>query len=391
MARADDPPTSKTIVVLGGGVGGLVAATQLRKQLPREHRVILVDRTGIHQFAPSFLWLMTGARKSDALTRPLARLERKGIEVVIAEVQRIDTQARRVQTTKGEFAYDHLVVSLGAELAPETVTGLTDAGETFYTLTGAERLRDRLTTFEGGRVALVVASMPFKCPAAPYEGAFLLESHFRARGMRDRVEMDVFTPEKLPMPVAGPAVGAALRGMLETRHIRFHPEHELKAVHPKDHTLVFEDGREAAYDLLIYVPPHRPSSVMRESGLLADTGWVPVDAGTLATKVPGVFVIGDLAAIKLASGLMLPKAGVFAHAEAKVVAHNIAVEINGRAAPRMFDGHGYCWVETGGGKAAFGSGDFYAAPVAKVALREPTRLWHVAKVLFEKYWLWKWF
>lgn len=382
---------SKTVVVLGGGVGGLVAATQLRKRLSREHRVVLVDRTGVHQFAPSFLWLMTRARKSDRVTRPLSRLERKGIEVVVAEAHRIDTQARRVQTTKGEFGYDHLVVSLGAELTPDTVPGLAEAGETFYTLPGAERLRDRLATFQGGRVALVVAAIPFKCPAAPYEGSLLLESHFRERGMRDRVEMDVFTPEKLPMPVAGPAVGTALRRMLESRRIRFHPEHKLKTVHPEKRILVFEDGSEAVYDLLVYVPPHRPPSVIRDSGLVADAGWVPVDAGTLATKIPGVFVIGDLAAIKLASGMMLPKAGVFAHAEATVVAHNIAVEINRTGSPRRFDGHGYCWVETGDGKAAFGSGDFYAAPAAKIALRKPTRYWHAAKALFQKYWLWKWF
>lgn len=382
---------SKTIVVLGGGVGGLVAATELRKRLPREHRVVLVDRTGIHQFAPSFLWLMTGARKADRLTRPLSRLARRGIEVVIADVQRIDTQERRVQTTNGEFAFDYLIVSLGAELAPETVPGLAEAGETFYSLAGADRLRDRLATFQGGRVALVVAALPFKCPAAPYEGALLLESYLRKRGVRDRVEMDVFTPEKMPMPVAGPVVGTAIRSMLEARGIRYHPERRLKAVHPEKRLLVFEDGSEAAYDLLVHVPPHRASAVVRDSGLVEDGGWVPVDAGTLATKIPGVFVVGDLAAIKLPSGLMLPKAGVFAHAEAEVVAHNIAAEIHGSGRPRRFDGHGYCWVETGDGKAAFGSGDFYATPAARIALRESARHWHAAKVLFVKYWLWKWF
>src|SRR5581483_7825969 len=127
------------------------------------------------------------------------------------------------------------------------------------------------------------------------------------------------------------------------------------------------------------------------SGLVAEPGWVPVDAGTLATKHPGVFVIGDLAAIKLASGMMLPKAGVFAHAEAETVAHNIAAEITGKGAQRRFDGHGFCWVETGDGKAAFGSGNFYAQPTPQVDLKQPAWRWHAAKILFEKYWLWKWF
>lgn len=381
----------ETVVVLGAGVGGLVAATRLRARLPREHRVVLVDRTGQHQFAPSFLWLMTGEREPARLSRDVRGLARKGIDVVVGTVQGIDLEAREVRLAGETLRYDHLVVSLGAELTPETVPGLAEAGETFYTLDGATRLRDALRAFAGGRVALVVAATPFKCPAAPYEAAFLLESYFRKRGLREKVELDVYTPEKLPMPVAGPAVGGALRDMLQARGIRYHPEHKLKEAQPKDRALWFENGRQAGYDLLVYVPPHRAAALVREAGLAGDAGWVPVDAATMRTADPRVHVIGDLAAIKLASGLMLPKAGVFAHAEAEVVAHNVAREITGKGDERRFDGHGYCWVETGEGQAAFGSGDFYAAPAAKVTLRRPARHWHAAKVLFEKYWLWKWF
>ncbi|MBI4393071.1 MAG: NAD(P)/FAD-dependent oxidoreductase [Euryarchaeota archaeon] len=382
---------SETVVVLGGGVGGLVAATRLRERLPREHRVVLVDRTGQHQFAPSFLWLMTGDREPARLSRDLRVLERRGIRVVVAEVEGIDLAQKEVRTTGETLRYDHLVVSLGAELASETVPGLAEAGETFYTLPGATRLRDKLRAFKGGRLVVLVAATPFKCPAAPYEAALLLESHLRRRRLRAKVELDVYTPEKLPMAVAGPAVGTALRGMLEARGIRFHPEHKVKTARPEDRLIVFENGAQAAYDLLAYVPPHRAPRVAREADLTNGSGWVSVDAGTLVTKHPAVHAIGDLAAVKLPSGLFLPKAGVFAHAEAEVVANNIAVEITGRGTSRRFDGHGYCWVETGEGKAAFGSGDFYAAPVAKVKLRAPTRYWHWGKLLFEKYWLWKWF
>lgn len=385
------------VVVLGGGVGGLVAATALRRALPKEHRVTLVDRAGEHRFAPSYLWVLTGQREPRSLVRSLAPLQRKGIEVVQAEVQAIHLGRREVQTSQGSLAYDHLVVSLGAELAPEGVPGLAAAGETFYTLEGAARLRDRVRAFAGGRVALVVAATPFKCPAAPYEAAFLLEAEFRRRGVRDRVEMDVYTPEKLPMPVAGPAVGGALRAMLEQRGIRFHPEHKVKDAKGPEGTptgrglLAFENGAEAPFDLLAYVPPHRAPKVVRDAGLAGEAGWVPADAATMATAQPGVFAIGDVAAVKLPSGLMLPKAGVFAHGEAEVVARNIAAAIQGKPAEARFDGHGYCWVETGDGKAALGSGDFYASPAAKVALRPPARVWHWGKVLFEKYWLWKWF
>ncbi len=382
---------SSTVLVLGGGVGGVVAATELRRRLGRGHRVILVDREAKHVFQPSFLWLMVGQRQPRKLIRDLDRLRRRGIEVLRATVQHIDLDRREVATDQGVLPFDHLVVSLGAELAAVAVPGLADAGETFYTLEGAERLRDRLNGFRGGRVAILVAGVPFKCPAAPYEAALLVESFLRRRGLRDKVEIDVYTPEKLPMPVAGPGVGKALVAMLEARGIRFHPEHRVKEAVPEGRLLVFEGGREGAFDLLAYVPPHRAPMAVRDSGLLAESGWAPVDPGTLTTKFPGVYVIGDLAAIKLPSGLMLPKAGVFAHAQARVVADNISAEVLGEKSTRAFDGHGHCWVEAGDGRAAFGSGDFYASPEAKVVLKGPTRFRHWGKVLFEKYWLSKWF
>lgn len=384
-------PVGKTVVVLGGGIGGVVAATELRRRLSRDHRVVLIDRTGTHAFQPSFLWVMSGAREPAAVVRDLAGLRRKGVELKRAEVRAVDLGAREVETSSGKVAYDYLVMSLGAELDPGAFPGLAEAGLTFYTLEGAAALRSRMATFQGGRVAVLVSKLPFKCPAAPYEAALILEAIVPDRGLRDRVEVEFYTPEKLPMPVAGPAVGAALKQMLESRGIRFHPEHALKSVDAAGRRLAFGNGVEAPFDLLAFVPPHRAPACLRDAGLLNEAGWVPVDPRTLETAHPGVFAIGDLAAIKLESGLMLPKAGVFAHAEAKVVAANIAAMVEGRPSTAAFDGHGQCWVEAGGGKAAFAKGDFYASPSPAVALRKPSALWHLTKVLFERYWLLRWF
>ena len=376
-----------TVLVLGGGVGGLVAAAEVRRRLGREHRVVLLDREGTHAFQPSYVWVLTGRREPRRIVRDLSFLTRRGIDVVRAEVQGIDPARREVRTTAGAFAGDFLVVSLGADLDPGAVSGLAEAGETFYTLPGAQRLHRALQEFPGGRVVVLIAGVPFKCPAAPYEAALLMESFLRRRGVR--AELDIYTPEKQPMPVAGPAVGGALRDLIERRGIRYHPEHQVREVRVSDRWLVFENGVEAPFDLLAHVPPHRPARVAREAGL-GDGGWIPVDPGTLATRYPGVFAIGDAVAIKLPSGAMLPKAGVFAHAEAKVVAANIAASIAGRTGDRRFDGHGQCWVESGDGRAAFGSGDFYASPAPQVVLRPPSRFRHWTKVAFEKSWLWRW-
>jgi sulfide:quinone oxidoreductase len=388
MAR-DAGSGGKSVVVLGGGVGGVVAARELRKRLPRSHRVVLVDRRGTHRYQPSYLWLMVGDRRPQALEKDLAPLARKGIDLVRADVEAIDPSARAVGTTEGSLPYDALVVSLGAELAPDAVPGLAEAGETFYTLEGAARLYERLRAFRRGRLAVLVADLPFKCPAAPTEAALLLEAYVRSQGRRSDVAIDMYTPETLPMKVAGPAVGRQLVAMLEGKGIRFHPQRKVLNVDGATKQMRFEDGSSAPFDLLAYVPPHRAPRPVRESPLAGEGGWISVDRGTLRTAFDDVYAIGDVAALNLPSGMMLPKAGVFAHGEAKVVARNVAAAF-GRGTPTTYDGHGSCWVEAGDGKAAFGSGDFFAAPMPRVAFHPPGRFWHWGKVLFEKYWMRRW-
>jgi sulfide:quinone oxidoreductase len=82
---------------------------------------------------------------------------------------------------------------------------------------------------------------------------------------------------------------------------------------------------------------------------------------------------------------------VFAHAEAKVVARRIADAAAGRTTDAVFDGHGYCWIEHGDGRAGFAGGDFYADPEPRVRSRRPGRALHWGKVAFEKWWLRHWF
>ncbi len=380
-----------SIVILGGGVGGLVAANTLRRRLDRTHRVILIDRQAQHVFTPSFLWMMLGWREPSAISRDLSRLGGKGIEVVQEEIREIDPAHRRVSTERQEIAADYLVISLGAAGWLGGVPGLADAGHNLYDLDGTLKLRDALGRFNGGRVAVLIAGLPFKCPAAPYEAAMLIEASLRRRGLREGTQVDVYTPETLPMPVAGKAVGEAIKTMVEGKDIGFHPQRRLVAVDPERRELAFEGGSTAAYDLLVVVPPHRCPAVVRGAGLTGETGWVPVDKATLETSHERVFAIGDVTAIKLPVGLMLPKAGVFAHAQAEAVAHNIAAAITGRGAPDRFDGAGYCFVEMGHGVAAYAKGNFYAEPAPAVTMRSPSRLWHWGKIYFEKWWLRHWF
>jgi len=194
---------AKTVLVLGAGVGGVVAANRLRRMLNKEHRVVLVDRSPIYSFAPSFPWLMLGQRKLNRISRDLRKLERKGIEFKAAEITGLDFDNKRVRAQDGEeLSYDYLVVSLGVDYSSEEVPGLNHAW-TFYHAEGSEGLRDELPKFNGGRVAVCVTALPYRCPAAPYEGAMLLEHHFRKRKIRGDVELHFYSPEQVPLKAAG--------------------------------------------------------------------------------------------------------------------------------------------------------------------------------------------
>ena len=381
---------SQTVVVLGGGVGGLVVANELRKKLGEEHRVVLVDREGRHIFTPSFLWLMTGDRRPEKIVRDLAPLERKGIEVVKGDISVIDPVARTIQVNGSTLEADYIVVSLGADLAPEQIPGLAEAGLNLYTLDGATSIRDARLELRKGNLAIVVVRLPFKCPAAPYEAAMLLEADIRRRGLAGDVSITLFSPEPGPMGVAGPEASSKVRGMVESKGIDYRPEHFLQSVDPATRTLRFADGAEHAFDMLIYIPPHVAPSVVQRAGLTNDAGWVPVDRGTLETSNPGVFAIGDVTTIPLTVGLPLPKAGTFAYGQAKAVAKTIAARISGRGEEPIYNGFGECFIETGNGRAGVGRGDFYGEPRPDVKLYRPTRLWHWWKIWFEWRWLRRW-
>jgi sulfide:quinone oxidoreductase len=379
---------SRSAIVLGAGLGGMVAAQELRRLLPKADRVVVVERTAQHVFPPSLLWLMVGERDAEAISRPCAHAARAGIELVHGEVSALDPAAKTVRVGERTLQADALVIALGAEYAPQSVPGLAQAGLCIYTLDGAKAIRAALEHFAGGKLVVLTAAPQYKCPAGPYEAALLVEDFLARRGVRGRTTIDFYAAESAPMIVAGPEMGRAVRGLIEARGIGYHPEHQVKALDPSARRIEFANGASAEFDLLLYVPPHRAPAPVREAALTSESGWIPVDRHTLRTAYPDVYAIGDVVSIPLKMGRPLPKAGVFAHGEAQVVAHNIAWAWTGKGEARRFDGSGMCFIEAGGGRAGMGSGDFYAEPLPRITVRHPSLLWHAGKVLYEKYWLW---
>ncbi len=384
---------AKTVLILGGGWGGLTAAHQLRTILAPEHRILVVERRHRFSLYVSYLWLMTGRRESlSRVERDMARLKREGIEWVHAEALSFDPSTKTVETSEGRLSGDYVVLALGAELAPGTIPGFDEGAHNLYEGHQAADLSAALAGLSSGRVVVLVARAPFRCPAAPYEAAMLADDIFRRRRVRDDIELSLYTPEPQPMLVAGQEVGKALEGMLADKAIGYFPHHTISHIDPEARTLHFDD-EAVPYDLLIGIPPHRPPALVAEAGIADASGYVPVhpqtleiltDIDELAVGYPGVFALGDVTAVRLLNQLLLPKAGVFAEGQAHVVANAIAADIAGEPRPGVFDGHGFCYVEVGEGMAAYGSGDFYAFPEPRVTLEMPTTEAARAKEEYEK-------
>ncbi len=383
----------KTIIILGGGVGGITTANELSNHLIEDVKIILIEKNKEHTFAPSYLWLMTGDRTKNEINVPLRSLLKKNVELVNASVDEINPADRIVKANQSEFHYDFLVIALGADLAPEKIPGWDESIHTFYTYEGAAKLYETLKNFSNGKIAIVISSMPYKCPGAPHEGAMLIENFIASGGFRKQVEISLYTPESQPLPVAGLELGNAVKTILEQKGIHFHPLMQLVSVDTKSKQLSFKGNNCFEYDILIVIPPHKSPDVISKSDLANANGWIDVEPGSLQTKYENVFAIGDISSIPLPGRwipdkpMMLPKAGVFSHLEANVVAKNITRIIQGLKADEKFCADGYCMLEAGEDLAGFAYGDFFGEPHPQVHLKKIGRKWHIGKVLFEKWWL----
>jgi sulfide:quinone oxidoreductase len=384
----------RTVAVLGAGVGGLLTAHRLRRTLPDADRVVLVDRDFQASLGLSLLWVLRGWRRREDAHVRVSAAALPGVELVRGEVRAIRPDRRVVETSGGDVPYDALVIALGSELDPAGTPGFAAAlgagsAHEFYTLDGAAALRRRLNRFAGGRVVVAVAGLPFKCPAAPFEAAMLVADALRGAAGSPEFQVDAYTPDPLPMPVAGPAVGEGLVAMLKEHEIGFYPDQTVAAVDAGRRELCFADGRREGYDVLALVPRHRPPLAVAELGL-SRAGWVPVDAATLATELDGVWALGDVTALTLPNGKPLPKAAVFAEGEAEVVAAGVARHLGYPAPDLRFDGRGSCYIETGDRMAAKGEGLFFESPAPVVTLHAPSRAFHDEKRAQEAGWLRRW-
>jgi sulfide:quinone oxidoreductase len=371
----------KRILILGAGFGGLAAATELRKSLSQDHRVIVIDKKKSFMMGLVKLWILEGSRDLEESQTPLEGLDAKGIEYLNDEATEIDIAQNRVQAKgHGWIEYDYLIVALGAELAPDKIAGFIGRGYNLYEAQEVPKLREKLLGLKRGKVAVAIMGMPYKCPPAPYESSLLIDSMLTRHGTRSNIEIDLYAPAPIALPVAGPQISANVVEMISQRGIRFHPLHKLKSV--TDDKLEFENGSKADYNVLVGIPPHRVPEIVRSAGLV-EGDWVAIDRNTMKTKFKNVFAIGDVTEIKVGT-MALPKAGIFAEEQAKVAARQIIDEISGRPAVATFAGWGYCFMDVGNRRAGYLEGDFFNPAGPSLKLEAPSEQNFQKKQDFER-------
>jgi sulfide:quinone oxidoreductase len=349
------------LVILGGGFGGLAAAHELRTLLGDEHEITLVDRVDEFYMGFAKLWDLAGTRPLAAGTRGLRALEDRGVRFLRAEIEAIEPSGRRVTTSQGDLEADALLVALGTSAAPAQRELLAGAGaHDLYDGRALDAMRADLERVSSGRVVVSILGGPHRCPPAPFEAALVVDRLLRDRGVRDDVEVVLTTPKPITLPVAGVDASAYVAEQLAEHGVGLLTEHPVADVDGDGRRLTFGDGTTLGYDVLLGVCADAPPPVVAASPLAAEDGWIHPDPRTLATAAERVYAVGDCTTVPSPAG-QLPKAGVFAAAQAVVAARNMVADL-GMGEPTTFDGHGYCFLELPGERVAFVEGDFLADP-----------------------------
>jgi sulfide:quinone oxidoreductase len=379
----------KTILILGGGIGGIVTARELRRHLGHGHRIVLIDRHPAYSFAPSYLWLAIGWRQPSAIERQLSLLEHHQIEFHQGTVTHILLKERKVITDRETFDYDYLVIALGAEAIPLVSSEQQNDIVAFNTVSEALRMREKVTCVNGGTIAIAIEAEPYSFPPGPYEAAFLLQSFFAQRNLNN-IAVHLFTPEETPLQFLGTSISKIFSKLLAERRIEIHLSHTIASVDKNRKFLSFTNTRTYPYDLLVSIPSYRPPTVVRELDITTVDGWIAINR-MMQTSIPNVFALGDSAWLPKENGMRLPMTGVLTLNQAEIVAFNIAHEIQKNSLRKEFTGSGFLIVELGHGRACNIHGDFLSTQTADLVFNEPNVTIHWGKVVIEKYWLWRWF
>jgi sulfide:quinone oxidoreductase len=388
--------TKKSLVVLGAGTAGTMVANKLRHRLSKsDWQITVVDKTDIHDYQPGYLFIPFGMNTPEQIRKTKHAFISDGVELVLAEVDKVDPEARSVALTDGRtLAYDYLVIASGTSPRPDQTPGMLgdewhkSVGE-FYTYEGTVALRDQMRSFQGGRLVVHITELPFKCPVAPLEFTFLADDYLRERGIRDKTEIVFVTP--LDGAFTKPVASKELGHLLKERGVTVETDFMVESIDQERKVLISYDEREVPYDQLVTIPLNMGAEFVARSGLGDDLNYVPVDKHTMqSTEYPEIFALGD------ASNIPTSKAGSVAHFSVEVFVENFMELVAGKPMTHSFDGHANCFVESGGGKALLLdfnydtqplTGTFPIPKLGPMTLLKESRANHLGKLAFRHmYW-----
>jgi len=339
----------KKIVILGSGCGGTIVAAKLRQHLSgSEWKITIIDKDEIHHYQPGWLFIPFGVYAAKDCQKPKREFIPPGVDFVLDEIVGVNPEKRMVAGKKNSYDYDWLVISTGCHIVPEEVEGLMDDwhknAHDFYTLEGAQLLRQKLKYFNSGRLVLNIAELPYKCPVAPLEFIFMVDWFFTVNGVRNNIEIELVTPISgaFTKPIASKVLGE----IAEQKNIRITPNFDISQVNADEKTIESHRGDKVPYDLLVSIPPNFGAQYIEDSDMGDPMRFVETDHFTLkAKKFDHIYVIGD------ATNVPASKAGAVAHYESETVVENIVREIEGQEPRATFDGHATCFICSGYEKA----------------------------------------
>ena len=352
----------KNLLILGAGTGGTMMANHLRSKLSKkEWNITIVDQFKTHYYQPGFLFLPFDTYTEDQVKKVGEKFIPKGVNYIQKKIEKISADENKVELEDETLNYDILIIATGSKIAPEETEGLIgplwkkDIFD-FYTFEGSLALRNKPREWEGGKLVVHITEMPIKCPVAPLEFAFLADSYFREKGMRDKVEITYVTP--LTGAFTKPTCSTALSYLLEEKGIHMEADFSIMEVDNEKKAMIDYEDREIPFDLLVTVPTNMGDEVIEKSGLGDDLNFVPTDHNTLQSLAhENVFVIGD------ATNVPASKAGSVAHFQAETLTDNILLYIDGYQLKKEFDGHANCFIETGNKKALLIDFNYKTEPV----------------------------
>lgn len=352
------------VVVLGAGFGGLELSSILSETIGDNLDLTLIDKSSYFYFGFSKLDVMFGRKAAEGIKISYRNIVKPGVQFRQETITSIDPITKTVTTDANTYEAEVLVVALGADYDPAATPGLTEGGNEFYTLSGAEKLRELIPNFNKGHAIVGVTSAPFKCPPAPSEAALLLHDYLTEKGVRPSCAISLVMPFGLPIPPS-PDTSKALLTAFEQRNIRYISKKLVRAIDASRKVAILDDETELPFDLFLGIPKHCAPAVLLNSGL-TENGWIPVDRNNLKTKFPGVYAVGDVTSVGT------PKAGVFAEGAAKIAAATIIAEFKGGPGSSPYTGAGSCYVEFGQDLVGRVDVDFFSGPKPTGSFIEPS-------------------